>query len=32
VDPRRGLPIPCVTEHNDGSANFALVNGGRRVL
>lgn len=29
VDPRRGLPIPYVSEHDDGSVNFALVNGGR---
>jgi hypothetical protein len=29
VDPRRGLPIPYVNEHDDGSINFAIVNGGR---
>jgi hypothetical protein len=29
VDPSRGLPIPYVNEHDDGSVNFALVNGGR---
>jgi hypothetical protein len=29
VDPRRGLPIPYVNEHDDGSVNFAVINGGR---
>ncbi|GAA3742096.1 hypothetical protein GCM10022225_27100 [Plantactinospora mayteni] len=28
VDPRRGLPIPYVSEQNDGSVNFAVINGG----
>jgi len=29
VDPRRGLPIPYVNVEDDGSINFAAVNGGR---
>jgi hypothetical protein len=29
VDPRRGLPIPYVSEQDDGSVNFAVINGGR---
>lgn len=31
VDPRRGLPIPYVNVEDDGTVNFAMVNG-RRVL
>jgi hypothetical protein len=29
IDPRRGLPIPYVSEQDDGSVNFAVINGGR---
>ncbi|WP_204011388.1 hypothetical protein [Virgisporangium aurantiacum] len=29
VDPRRGLPIPYVNEHDDGTVDFAVINGGR---
>jgi hypothetical protein len=29
VDPRRGIPVPYVNEDDDGSVNFAVINGGR---